>query len=108
MIDRLRTILAWSIAKRVTNPRALIISAWLWLAAKSEDTEEKRRCLNAVLQPEPENEPATWALLLFDQRRPSSLARNEGGPSIQEENAAEADHPGWRVGVQSRDAKAGR
>jgi hypothetical protein len=48
------------------------IRAWFWLAAQTGDVEEKRRCLNAVLELDPENEPASLALLLFDQRRPTS------------------------------------
>jgi hypothetical protein len=38
----------------------------------TDNLEEKRRCLKAVLALDPENEPASLALLLFDQRRPTS------------------------------------
>lgn len=54
------------------RPRLLVIRAWFWLAAQTNDLEEKRRCLEAVLQLDPDNEPAPLELLLFDQRRPTS------------------------------------
>jgi hypothetical protein len=47
-----------------------VIQAWLWLAAETDNLEEKRRCLKAVIQLDPENEPASLALLVLDQRRP--------------------------------------
>jgi hypothetical protein len=50
----------------------LLVQSWLWLAAKSRDTQDKRRCLNAVLRLDPENEPASLALLLLDQQRPTN------------------------------------
>jgi hypothetical protein len=49
-----------------------VIRAWFWLAAQRENLVEKRRCLNAILELDPENEPASLVLLLFDQRRPTS------------------------------------
>jgi hypothetical protein len=39
---------------------------------ETEGLELKRPCLNSVLDMDPENEPATSALLLFDQSRPES------------------------------------
>ena len=75
MIDRFRTLLASFIVRPFTRPRMLVLQCWLWLAAKSRDLEEKRRCLHAVLRLDPENEPASLALLLFDQQRPTSQLR---------------------------------
>jgi len=72
MIDRLRTLPAKLIVEHLRRLRPLVIRAWFWLAAQADDLEEKRRCLNAVLELDPENEPATLALLVFDQRRPTS------------------------------------
>lgn len=54
------------------RPRLLVAQAWLWLATEAPTLEEKRRCLEAVLQVEPENEAATLALLVVDQKRPTS------------------------------------
>lgn len=48
------------------------IRAWLWVAGEADTLEEKRRCLKAVLQLDPDNEPASLALLLLDQERPTS------------------------------------
>jgi len=39
---------------------------------EAEDLQTKPSCLNAVLDQDPENEPATLALLLFDQRQPTN------------------------------------
>ena len=58
-------------AQRVA-PRPLVVRAWLWLAALTDDLQQKRRCLNAVLYLDPHNEPASLALLLLDQKRPPS------------------------------------
>jgi len=71
MLDRLRSLLARFIVKYLRGPRPLVVRAWPWLAAGAETLEEKRRCLNAVLHLDPENEPATLALLVLDQRRPT-------------------------------------
>ena len=56
MFDNLRTRLAQLM---VPHLRPLVVQAWLWLAAQAEDIEEKRHCLNAALQLDPENEPAS-------------------------------------------------
>jgi len=71
-VERLRTLLAAFVVKHLARPRMLLLQCWLWLAAKSRNTEDKRRCLHAVLQFDPENEPPSLALLLLDQQRPTS------------------------------------
>lgn len=68
----MRTHLARFAVSHFTGPRFLVVHIWPWLAAESHDIQEKPRCLNAVLQLDPENEPASLALLLFDQRRPET------------------------------------
>ena len=40
------------------HPRALVIRAWAWLCAHTDDLDEKLRCLTAILELEPELE---WA-----------------------------------------------
>ena len=72
MPDKLRTSLARFIVRHLNRPRSLLIRAWLWLAAHADNLEEKRRCLNEVLRLDRENEAATLALLLLDQRGPTS------------------------------------
>jgi len=72
MIDRLRTLLATFVVNHLTRPPMLVVRSWLWLAAKSRHTQDNRRCLHAVLRLHPENEPASLALLLVDQRRRTS------------------------------------
>jgi hypothetical protein len=41
-------------------------------AADTQDAEDKRRSLKAVLELDPENEPASLALVVLDQARPES------------------------------------
>lgn len=53
-------------------PSPLLIHPWPWLAAEADNLEEKRRCLNAVLQLDPENETASMALLALDRTRLTS------------------------------------
>ena len=72
MRDSLRTLLGRFVSRHLGRPRSLVIHAWLWLAAEAGDVEEKRRCLHAVLELDPENEPASLALLVLDQDRPTS------------------------------------
>lgn len=72
MLDNLRTIAARLVVHHLRRPHPLVLAAWLWLAAETKNLEEKRHCLNAILELDPENEPATLALLVLDQRRPSS------------------------------------
>jgi hypothetical protein len=71
VIDNLRTVLARFIVRHLTRS-PLVVQGWLSLAAQADDVEEKRRCLNAVLQLDPENEAASVALLVLDQTRPTS------------------------------------
>jgi len=66
------TLLARFLVSRFTRPRPLMLQAWLWLAAEADDTEEKRRCLNAIVGLDPENEEALLALLALDRKRPES------------------------------------
>lgn len=63
MIDNFRTILAKFIVRRLSRPRPLVVATWLWLAADTDDIEEKRRCLWAVLELDPENTRALLGLL---------------------------------------------
>ncbi len=41
MIDKFRTLLAKLIVEHLARPRELVIRAWLWLAAETDDVEEK-------------------------------------------------------------------
>jgi hypothetical protein len=57
-------VLAKLIVEHLAHPRPLMIQSYLWLAANSDDLEEKRRCLTAVLELDPEKEPASFPLAL--------------------------------------------
>jgi len=59
MLDKIRTLLAKLIVQHLTRPLFLVIHAWLWLAAETDDVEGNWRCLNEALQLDPENEPAS-------------------------------------------------
>ena len=72
MLDRSRTTIAKFVVQYLPGPSALLVAAWLRLPEKGDNLEEKRRCLNAVLELDPEIEAASLALPLLDQKRPSS------------------------------------
>ena len=72
MVRELRTALARLIVRHLTRPRPLVVRAWLRLAADTQEVEHKRRCLKAVLEIHPDDEPASLAFLVLDQRRPTS------------------------------------
>jgi len=74
MPDRFRTALAKFTVEHLARPRPLVIRAWLWLAAKADDIEEKRRCLSAILELDLENEPATLVMVTPGQGRPPGPA----------------------------------
>ena len=73
MIDTLRTLRAKFIVQHLTSPRPLVIRAWFWLAAEADDLEEKRRCLEQVLELNPESQSARAALALLHQRETKEL-----------------------------------
>ena len=62
MTQHLRTLSARLITRWLRRPRALVVRAWFWLAAQTDDLDEKRRCLEAILELAPDNEPAGAAL----------------------------------------------
>ena len=63
MINHLRTLSARLITRYLPGPRVLIVRAWAWLAADTDDLAEKERCLEAILELEPDAEWAQIALL---------------------------------------------
>ena len=75
MIDRVRTLLARLIVKHLNRPLFLVIHAWLWLAAETDDVEEKWRCLQAVLELNPEHQAACAASALLFQRKIRTAGR---------------------------------
>ena len=68
MADKLRTRLARFIVQHLNCPLLLVIHARLWLAADTDDVEEKWRCLQAELQLNPEHQAARAASALLFQR----------------------------------------
>ena len=65
MIDQSGTHLADFIVQHLSRPRPLVVAAWHWLAAQTDDIEEKKRCLWAVLDLDPDNMRALLGLLAF-------------------------------------------
>jgi len=63
MIDSLRTLLARFMVRHLTSPRELVTGAWLWLAADTDELDERRRGLKAVLELDPDDSRALLALL---------------------------------------------
>ena len=70
--QRIRLRLPPQLEFDVVYPRSLAIPAWLWLAAEADDLEERRCCLSAFFQQEPEDETASLALSALDRRRPTN------------------------------------
>lgn len=70
-LNWLRTWLAPWIGKHLTGPRPLVIRAWFWLAVEADDLDAKRRCLEAVLELNPESQAARAGLALLHQREVS-------------------------------------
>jgi hypothetical protein len=58
-------------AHHAAPPPALLIRAWLGLAAETDDIEEKHRCLEEVLEPNPEHQAARAGLVLLHQPQAS-------------------------------------
>ena len=75
MIDKLRTLPARFIVQHLTRPRQLVVHAWLWLAADTDDVEEKWRCLQAALELNPEHQSARAASALLFQREVKRIQR---------------------------------
>ena len=61
MIDKFRTLLAKLMVEYLARPRPLVIHAWLWLAAETDDVEEEWLFPQAVLQLNPEHQAARAA-----------------------------------------------
>jgi hypothetical protein len=66
MINDLRTLSADLITRYLRRPRALVVRAWAWLCANTNDLDEKHRCLTAILELQPDLE---WAQLALRQVR---------------------------------------
>jgi hypothetical protein len=62
----LRTLSAHLLTRWLRRPRALVVRAWVWLCAHTEDLDEKRRCLEAILELDSKLE---WAQLALQQVR---------------------------------------
>ena len=67
--DESATLLVRFMVQHLSSPRTLVVAAWLWLAAEADDIEEKRRCLEAVLELNPESQSVRAALALLYQRQ---------------------------------------
>jgi thioredoxin-like negative regulator of GroEL len=65
MVDKLRTAIARFMVQHVPHPHPLVVAAWLWLAAKTEDIEEKKRCFNSILALDPDNTETLLALAVL-------------------------------------------
>jgi hypothetical protein len=72
VLDRPPSTMAKFVVQYLPGPSLLLVTPWLCLAANAGDVEEKCRSLNAVLPLDPENEPATLALLLLERTTPTS------------------------------------
>ena len=62
MINHIRTLSTRFFTHHNIGPVILRIRAWAWLAAETDDLAEKERCLEAILELEPDAEWARVAL----------------------------------------------
>lgn len=89
MLDKFRTLLAKLIVEYLARPRPLVIHAWLWLAAETDDVEDKWVFLQAVLELNPEHQAARAASALLFQREVKRLQRE----SIADDGSSNATIP---------------
>ncbi len=75
MIDGLRIFLANSLVSHLSRPRPPVIQSRPWLAADTDDVQEKWLLLQAVLQLNPEHQAARAASALLFQREVKRLQR---------------------------------
>lgn len=111
MINHFRTLLARFIVRYLSGPRSLLVAAWGWLAAETDDLDKKPIYLEAILALEPENEQAQAALLWVQQQQQAVTdlhpANAEELANIAEETGAEvlrgalrypSESGGWQLG----------
>jgi hypothetical protein len=62
VLDKLRILLASFTVRHLHYPRPLVIHARLWLAGETDNLEQRRRYLEAVLESNPEGQAtrADW------------------------------------------------
>jgi len=72
----MRTILARAVVRHLHRPHLLVIRASLWLAAETDDPDEKRRCLEAVLDLNPQSQAARAGLALLHQREVKGIEKS--------------------------------
>ncbi len=74
-------------------------AAWLWMASTLDDPQEKKECLQKVLQINPDNEMAKKALAAFERpREPAELPRLQDiAPKPAQEAAPSTDLAGSRL-----------
>ena len=63
MIDEFRTLSARLVTRWLRGPRGLVIRVRAWLCADGDDLHKKQRCLEAMLELEPDLGWARTALL---------------------------------------------
>ena len=49
MINHLRTLSARLITRYLPGPQVLLVRAWAWLAAETDELAEKATCLEAIV-----------------------------------------------------------
>jgi hypothetical protein len=76
VVDRLHTSPAQFIVRHLRDPRSLLRAAWGWLAAETDNLNEERRCLEAILELDPAKERAAMALLWVLQQQQAIANRH--------------------------------
>jgi hypothetical protein len=107
--NHLRTLLARLVVRWLPGPRSLLVRAWAWLCAETDNLGEKQRCLEQILDLDPDLVWAQVALegVLEQAVTKVHLANAEELATIAEEIGAEvlcgglrypSESGGWRLG----------
>jgi len=65
MLDDFRATLAHFMVEHFARRRSVVVGAWHWLAAEADEVEEKKRCVWAILDLDPDNTRALLGVLAF-------------------------------------------
>lgn len=111
MINYIRTLLARLIVRYLSRTRSLLVAAWGWLAAETDDLDRKQIYLEVILALEPDNEQAHTAFMWVQHQQQAVTdlhpANAEELANIAEETGAEvlcgalrypSESGGWQLG----------
>jgi hypothetical protein len=93
MLNRLRTLLARLVVRWLPGLRELLVRAWAWLAAETDDLAERQRCLEQILDLDPD---LVWAQVALE----GVMEQRRGVNEVHPANAAELATIAEEIGVE--------